>query len=187
MAKWKTPQPREFVEQALKDYTFPNWQSGNDQSISVGNDRSISVGGSRTESVVGDTSLTISDGDRSQTVASGRSDEYVKSDRGVRVDGSSAHTVMMDADIEVVTGDLTVKTSAGKTIVEGTGGVSVSSPLDVSTSATNVKTNGTASVEVSGAKVKITGMAEITLGVGPNFVKIDPTGVTIFGTLVKIN
>ena len=33
MAKWKKPQPLDFVEAATKRYTFPNWQSGNDDSI----------------------------------------------------------------------------------------------------------------------------------------------------------
>jgi len=33
MARWKSPQPLEFVEAATKRYSFPNWQSGNDDSI----------------------------------------------------------------------------------------------------------------------------------------------------------
>ena len=33
MARWKKPQPITFVEQATKNYSFPNWQSGNDESI----------------------------------------------------------------------------------------------------------------------------------------------------------
>ena len=33
MAKWKKPQPIEFIEQATRNYSFPNWQSGNEESI----------------------------------------------------------------------------------------------------------------------------------------------------------
>ncbi len=33
MAKWRKPQPVEFIQKALKDYSFPNWQSGNEDSI----------------------------------------------------------------------------------------------------------------------------------------------------------
>ncbi len=33
MAKWKNPQPLDFVSQATKNYNFRNWQSGNDESI----------------------------------------------------------------------------------------------------------------------------------------------------------
>ena len=33
MARWKKPQSLEFVEAATKRYSFPNWQSGNDDSI----------------------------------------------------------------------------------------------------------------------------------------------------------
>ena len=33
MAKWRKPQSVEFIQKALKDYSFPNWQSGNEDSI----------------------------------------------------------------------------------------------------------------------------------------------------------
>jgi len=33
MAKWKKPQPLEFVQGATKRYSFRNWQSGNDDSV----------------------------------------------------------------------------------------------------------------------------------------------------------
>ena len=33
MAKWKNPQSVEFIQKALKEYSFPNWQSGNEDSI----------------------------------------------------------------------------------------------------------------------------------------------------------
>ncbi|NNK64534.1 MAG: type VI secretion system tip protein VgrG [Gemmatimonadetes bacterium] len=178
--------------QVLNDQstTVGNDQStsvANDQTISVGNDRTISVGGNRSETVSGDTSLTVADGDRTQTVAAGKSDEYVKGDRGVKVDGSAALTVQNSVDVSVGTGDLTVNTGAGKVTVDSTGGVHVTTPADVTFNGTNVKANGTAGVLIKGAKVTVEGMAEVTLKVGPNFVKIDPTGVTIFGTIVKIN
>ena len=160
---------------------------GNNQSISVGADRSISVAGSRSETVSGDTSLTIADGDRTQTVASGRSDEYVKGDRSVTVDGASAHTIKGDASIRVTDGDLTLKTDSGKIVADGKAGVHLTSTSDISLKGKNVSTRGDIEVSVDGTTIKLTGKTEITLGVGANFVKIDPTGVTIFGTIVKIN
>jgi len=33
MAKWKKPQPIDFIERATRNYSFPNWQSGNEESI----------------------------------------------------------------------------------------------------------------------------------------------------------
>src|SRR5210317_1062008 len=33
MARWKKPQSLEFIEKATKNYSFPNWQSGNEDSI----------------------------------------------------------------------------------------------------------------------------------------------------------
>jgi hypothetical protein len=33
MARWKKPQSLEFVSEATKRFSFPNWQSGNDDSV----------------------------------------------------------------------------------------------------------------------------------------------------------
>ena len=33
MARWKKPQSLEFIAKATKNYSFPNWQSGNEDSI----------------------------------------------------------------------------------------------------------------------------------------------------------
>ena len=33
MARWKKPQPLDFVSEATKRYSFRNWQSGNDESV----------------------------------------------------------------------------------------------------------------------------------------------------------
>jgi len=33
MARWKKPQSLEFVTGATKRFSFPNWQSGNDDSV----------------------------------------------------------------------------------------------------------------------------------------------------------
>ena len=33
MARWKKPQSLEFVSEATKRFNFPNWQSGNDDSV----------------------------------------------------------------------------------------------------------------------------------------------------------
>ncbi|MGH6912203.1 MAG: bacteriophage T4 gp5 trimerization domain-containing protein, partial [Geminicoccales bacterium] len=44
-----------------------------------------------------------------------------------------------------------------------------------------------ATYKLDAKKVEISGLQEIKLAVGPNSIKIDPTGITIFGTLVKIN
>jgi hypothetical protein len=33
MARWKKPQSLEFVSEATQRFSFPNWQSGNDDSV----------------------------------------------------------------------------------------------------------------------------------------------------------
>jgi type VI secretion system secreted protein VgrG len=45
----------------------------------------------------------------------------------------------------------------------------------------------TAAYKVSARKVEISGDTEITLKVGASSIKIDPSGVTILGPIVKLN
>lgn len=160
---------------------------GNDESITVGRNRDITIGGARTETVSGDTELIVADGNRTQTVANGRSSEIVAGDREVIVDGASSHIVRKDVDVSVAEGDLTLAVGSGTATVDGAAGVRVVSAADVKIEGANVAASGAVNVQVDGTVIKLTGKTEITLGVGANFVKIDPTGVTIFGTMVKIN
>ena len=51
----------------------------------------------------------------------------------------------------------------------------------------NQSTQVTQNVYIKGMQVVIEAMTGMTLSVGGNFITIDPTGVTIFGTMVNIN
>jgi type VI secretion system secreted protein VgrG len=158
-----------------------------DESLTVHNDRSITVDGTHSEVITKDTKITISEGDLKINVAKGKSDEYVKKDKGVKVDGKSALEVKEDANINVTSGNLILKTAKGTITEDSKAGHTIKSAADVEIKGKNVKSKADMDVTVDGMKVAVTGKTEITLGVGANFVKIDPSGVTIFGTLVKIN
>lgn len=51
----------------------------------------------------------------------------------------------------------------------------------------NQTINVTEKHKLEAKNVEITGIQQLTLNVGGNYIKIDPSGITIFGTLVKIN
>jgi hypothetical protein len=45
----------------------------------------------------------------------------------------------------------------------------------------------TGSYKLDAMTVEITGKTEIKLTVGGSFIKIDPSGVTVFGPMIKLN
>jgi len=125
--------------------------------ITVGADRTIYVHGARTESVLGGAALLVQEGDYTRLVRQGGSSEHVAKDRLVKVDGKSTWEVQQEGEILVGEGDMAIETKAGE-------------------------------IKLTGAtKVTVSANTEIMLKVGGSFVKIDPSGVTIFGPIVKIN
>jgi type VI secretion system secreted protein VgrG len=159
----------------------------NDDSISVGNDRTISVEGKRAETVKKDTSLQVKEGNLNTKISEGKSDEYVKKNRSVKVDGECTFEVKKKTGITVKEGDLITTTKQGSITSNGKKGNTVKSDQTVKLKGNEVKANADASVTVDGQKVSISGKTEVKLSVGGNYVKIDQTGVTIFGAMVKIN
>jgi len=159
----------------------------NDDTQTVENNRTITVNGTHTETIKKDTKVTISEGNLETAVSAGKSDEYVKGNKGVKVDGEFALEVKGNSNINVTSGDLTLKSGSGSITEESKSGHAIKSDADVTLKGKNVKANADAEITVDGMKIALTGQTEVTLSVGANFVKIDPSGVTIFGTLVKIN
>lgn len=100
-----------------------------DSALTVLNNRVIDVTGTHTETIGGDTTLTVSAGKLTRTVAKDVTDTF-----------RANHT-------ETVTKDFNLEAT----------------------------------------KIRLVGRQEITLSVGSNYIKIDKAGVTIWGTLVKIN
>jgi len=172
---------------------------GNDQSASVGNDRSLSVGNDRSATVGNDSALTIGHDqkvdvghDQSLSVSHDQTvvvanDQSVTAgtNRSVSVGSEYALDVGTDAGL-TIGGDLTVN-GGGSISEHSAAGHRVSSDGDIELTAKNIKGNAEAEVTVDGQKVTLKGLVEVKLEVGANFVKVDASGVTIMGTLVKIN
>jgi type VI secretion system secreted protein VgrG len=79
-------------------------------------------------------------------------------------------------------------TIGGKEAISITGSHSESVKGDVIEAYTgNQTTQVTGNIYISGMQVVIEAMTGLTLNVGPNFITIDDTGVTIFGAMVNIN
>jgi type VI secretion system secreted protein VgrG len=106
--------------------------------------------------------------------------QTVQNNRIITVDGKHTETIKKDTSITVTEGNVEFTVSKGTLtrFVE----------KDVSdTHNANHNEKVTATYKLEAQKVEVTGLQEIKLNVGANFVKIDPSGVTIFGSLVKIN
>lgn len=160
---------------------------GRDDTVTVARDRTIDVGGERRETVVGHTSLVVQAGNRSQQVAAGNSDEQVMGNRSVTVNGDASTQAVGNAVLSSTGGQVDVSSLAKSVNLLGVSGVNVSTPATVAVDGQTIQLGAGVEVAVDGLKVKLTAKQEIVLQVGANFVKIDPVGVTIFGTLVKIN
>ncbi len=150
-------------------------------------DSKVTIDGTHTQTIKKDTTITVSEGNLAVNVSAGKSDEYVKGNKGVKVDGQFAVEAKGNSNVNVTSGNLLLKSGAGTITEDSKTGHEIKSAADVTVKGMNVKTKADAEVTVDGLKIAITGQTEVTLAVGGNFVKIDPSGVTIFGTLVKIN
>ncbi len=143
----------------------------NDDTLDVGNDQTITIENDRTETVKNDETITI-ENNRTETV---KADETVtiEGDRSDTVQGDSSETIQGDATYDV-TGDHALTVSSGDRKV------TVSSGDDTLTANT-----GNITIKASAGKITMEAMQGIELKVGSNSVKIDMSGVTINGTLVK--
>jgi type VI secretion system secreted protein VgrG len=174
---------------------------GNNQSTAVGNDQEVTVGRDQVVSAMRDRLTTVG-GDNSRTVGQNENvlvnadqNVVVAKDRSIRVVGTRSETVIRDAVTEVIgnlrvaskTGQLDLQAEAKSVNVFGAESVNLASPATVAASGKSIELAGTMSVSIDGQKISLTGKQEIVFQVGSNYVKIDPVGVTIFGTLVKIN
>jgi type VI secretion system secreted protein VgrG len=113
----------------------------------------------RTTKIKNHDTRTLDEGDDTHTVTKGKQTITIKGDQSLTVQSGNRKA-------EIQTGDDSLKVSTGNMTV------------DVST--------GNISVKAGAGKIAIEAMQEITLKVGANSIKIDMTGVTIKGAMVKI-
>jgi type VI secretion system secreted protein VgrG len=150
----------------------------------VENDETRHVKNNRTATVDANETLTVH-ADRARTV-DGKERVTIGGDRARSVGGSEAYDVGGNRTYRVG-GDETIG-AAGKqgVSVGGAQEVAVAAAATLRTGA-NREVSAAAAYKVEAMTVQITAQAAITLTVGGSFVKIDPSGVTVVGPLVKLN
>ncbi|MGC8468567.1 MAG: type VI secretion system Vgr family protein [Acetobacteraceae bacterium] len=132
------------------------------QTVTIGNGRSVTV-------KQADDTLTVTDGARTVTVSKGNHSITVSQ-------GDHSMTVSEGKHgVTVSQGDRSITVSQGKITESANGDISHTSKT------------GNISVEASAGKVTVTAAQSIELKVGGNSIKIDSSGVTIKGTMVKVS
>lgn len=162
----------------------------NDMSTSVGNNQSLTVDKDRTKSIKGNETTTV-EGDRQETVngtetlnIKGNRTETLDADESITIKGNRTEQVSGNEDL-TISGNRNGQVSGNEELkVDGdrSGNIGGKDELTVS---------GDMTVEVTGdysgkaKKIALEADSEITLTVGSNTIKIDSSGITIEGTMVK--
>ncbi len=131
-----------------------------DRTRKVDANEIVTIGADRTRTVKGKETYAVN-GDRTYDVG-GKETLSVKADQKLTV--GAKQVVSIKADQEVVV-DANAKLQAGA----------------------NREVKATATYKLEAAKVEINGQTEIKLTVGGSFIKIDPSGITVFGPIIKLN
>lgn len=109
---------------------------------------------------------TVKEGDHSFAVKTGKQTLDIKTDKAEKIGGKSDLTISQNYSTTIEQGNLSEAVKMGNH----------STVLDM----------GDYTIDVKLGKVEIKAMQSITLTVGTNSVKIDPSGVTISGLMVKL-
>jgi type VI secretion system secreted protein VgrG len=140
----------------------------NNQTITVGAGKGEAADGSQTVDILKDQTITLEMGDQTTTVKDGKQTITVQKDQTIQVKMGN-RTVTIDQGNDALTikmGNLTTKLEMGNATLE----------LDM----------GNATTKASLGKIDEEAMQSIEMKVGQNSIKIDQTGVTIKGMMVKV-
>ncbi|SMF78578.1 type VI secretion system secreted protein VgrG [Azospirillum oryzae] len=175
----------EIYFHAQKDFTR---MVENDDKLTVDHDQTITIKNNRTETVSeGNETVTITKGNRSITVSEGNdSHEVSTGNQSLTVgEGNRTVTVSKGNDTHMVSqGNRTVEVGQGNdSLTVGQGNMAI----DVKQGDYALKLGlGDVSVKASTGKITMEATTSIELKVGGNSVKIDQSGVTIKGLMVKV-
>jgi type VI secretion system secreted protein VgrG len=148
----------------------------NNRTRTVDVNETLTVHADRARTVDGKEAVTIG-GNRDRSV--GGNESYVVSgNRSYEVGGNETLSVSGKQDA-AVTGNQTMSVSGKQEVI-------VSGAAILQTDA-NREVSAASTYKLEAMKVEITGQAEISLTVGGSFIKIDPSGVTVFGPMIKLN
>lgn len=169
----------------------------NDDTLNVGGNQTIEVTKDRTETVTeGNETVTIEQGDRSVTIGNGKESLLVKTgDREVVVEtGSDVHQVKSgDRKVVVETGNDSHEISMGdRSVTLGMGNDTIaldmgSRDVKISMGDHNLQLDmGNQCTKLAMGASSTEALQSIELKVGGSSIKVDPTGVTIKGMMVKL-
>jgi type VI secretion system secreted protein VgrG len=166
----------EIYVEAGKNYNF---LIHNDESGEIENDQILTVKKNRT--------LTVAEGDETKTVKKGNQTLDVGGDRTSTVKGNQKETIKGDAT-DAVNGDHKQSVKGKQTLsVTGDQSLSIKGAQKVSVVGA-IKHDSKGSIDLKAVQsIKMSANMSIELKVGANSIKLDPSGVSISGTMVKIN
>ena len=178
-------------------------EAGKNYNYIVHFDETGTVENNQTLTVTKDRTLTIKEGNESKTLTEGSQTLDVAKDQTITIGENQTETVGADQALDVggnremnIGGDNSSSVSGdNSSSVGGNDETSVSGNQDFKVSGNQThKVTGKQTMDVTGAitnksaqKITIQANMSIELKVGGNSIKIDPSGVTITGTMVKIN
>jgi len=156
-----------------------------DDSQTIKNDRTITVDGKHTETIKKDTSVSVSDGNYSFTVAKGTGTFKIE---------KKVSETFNDAQETTVKNDVTIKSTAGKIVIDaaneiklhtGSSTMTLKKDGSISIHGKKVEIIGDDEVKVSAPKVAISGGQEAKFGVGNQQITCDVAKVNTSGAAIN--
>lgn len=179
-------------------------EAGKNYNFLIHNDETGNILNNQTLTITKNRTMTIKEGDESKTLEKGSQTLAVSKDQSNSIGGNQAESVGGDATLDVggnqaitVSNDQTEDVGGKQTVtigadhkltVGGNQDVEVSSKQTVKVTGAISQESSSDSIKLKAAQsIKLEANMSIELKVGGNSIKIDPSGVTITGTMVKIN
>ena len=128
---------------------------------------------------------TVKTGNHTFTVASGNQTLKIKKDKDETIEGKSDLTVKNDVTETIQMGNITRTVEMGN-ISETLSMGNIERKLDMGNDVTTL-TMGNQTVDASMGKIEYSAMQAIELKCGGSSIKIDPSGVTIKGPMIKVD
>lgn len=157
----------EIYVEAGKDY---NYIVHNDETGTIENDQSLTVTQNRT--------ISITDGDESKTLGKGNQTLSVAGNQTNGIDGNQESSIKGNQTNKVDGNQETTVKGNQKDTVKGSQTIAVTG---------SIKESSKGSIESKATQsIKLQANTSIELKVGGNSIKIDPSGITIKGTMIKV-
>jgi len=172
----------ELMFEDKKDGELVRFQSEKDYKQIVKNNADITIGlekkdkGDLTQTIHGSKTETLKTGDHTFTVEDGNETVKIKKDRKKTIEGKSTEVITGNTSLTVKSGNFSETISKGN----------ASRTVDIGNDSLETSL-GNVSVDAPVGKITLTAGMEILLKVGMSSIKIDNMGVTISGTMIKVD